>query len=272
MGVLLLSPFNLSFDLQEAREDVLIAFASYCGADSLKSWDCFWCNTTAVGVTAILYNSTYDIAGFVGIHYARSEIVVVFRGTVKTSFSNWIEDLNFVQTNPYPDLSDISVHEGFWLSYLSIESQLQRALKDTLSLCGGCKRTVYIGHSLGGALAALALMDTNYKHQLQQPLPVLYTFGQPRTGNLMWAQFMSTWTNTSTRVVHNRDIVPHLPPMAFGYHHVPVEVWMEDSSSYVVCNSSGEDPSCSDSVEIISIKDHLVYLGYDHTLGSTKGC
>lgn len=48
------------------------------------------------------------------------------------------------------------------------------------------------------------------------------------------------------RLVHHRDPVPHLPLEAWGYHHPPTEVfYTEDQSSYQVCNSSGEDDTCS---------------------------
>ena len=42
-----------------------------------------------------------------------------------------------------------------------------------------------------------------------------------------------------------------------------VQVWYnEPSTSYTVCNGSGEDPSCSDSMPgPLSGPDHLLYLG-----------
>jgi hypothetical protein len=42
-----------------------------------------------------------------------------------------------------------------------------------------------------------------------------------------------------------------------------LQVWYnEDSSSYKVCDGSGEDPTCSDSLlSPISVSDHLHYLG-----------
>jgi len=54
-----------------------------------------------------------------------------------------------------------------------------------------------------------------------------------------------------------KDIVPHLPTKAMNFHHVATEVWyVEDFSSYQVCDGTGEDPNCSDSVIIPSISDH----------------
>jgi hypothetical protein len=48
-----------------------------------------------------------------------------------------------------------------------------------------------------------------------------------------------------------------------GFQHVATEVWYQENNvDYQVCNGSGEDPSCSDSLLApISIPDHLNYLG-----------
>uniref|UniRef100_A0A6B2LE72 Fungal lipase-type domain-containing protein n=1 Tax=Arcella intermedia TaxID=1963864 RepID=A0A6B2LE72_9EUKA len=252
----------------------MTAFATYCPASSLYSWNCFWCNASNVQVIGVIYNSSTDTSGYVGIDKGRNEIVVAFRGTVKTSITNWITDLTFVLTNPYLSQPTIEVHEGFWVSYRSIEDQFILALRKAMTACPGCTKTVYTGHSLGGALAAIALMDAVYYYKIGHPSPILYTFGQPRTGNPAWATWMQGFSNSTTRVVHDKDIVPHLPPTDFGYHHMAYEVWMEDGSSvpYVVCNSSGEDQSCSDGEIAISIPDHLLYLGYQQDEGKNHGC
>jgi predicted lipase len=69
-----------------------------------------------------------------------------------------------------------------------------------------------------------------------------YTFGSPRVGNNKFSQFFSTIIGNSFRVVHYRDIVPHLPPKDLGFHHISREVfYAEDNSSYTVCDSTGED-------------------------------
>jgi len=65
------------------------------------------------------------------------------------------------------------------------------------------------------------------------------------------------------RVVHYADIVPHVPPMSFGYRHTVEEIWYtENSSSYTACSvKEGEDPKCSDSLTLpVSVSDHLTYL------------
>jgi hypothetical protein len=63
-------------------------------------------------------------------------------------------------------------------------------------------------------------------------------------------------------MVNQRDLVPHLPPMAFGFFHVGTEIWFPaNETGFVVCNGSGEDPSCSDSIHDYRVEDHLHYAG-----------
>lgn len=40
----------------------------------------------------------------------------------------------------------------------------------------------------------------------------IHNFGQPRVGNSYLANYMSDKLDGIFRVVHNRDIVPHVPP------------------------------------------------------------
>lgn len=69
---------------------------------------------------------------------------------------------------------------------------------------------------------------------------------------------------TDFRVVHNHDIVPHWPKALShkGYHHVEKEVWYTSATGFKVCDDSGEDMSCSNSVTGNSIEDHTAYLGH----------
>jgi predicted lipase len=66
------------------------------------------------------------------------------------------------------------------------------------------------GHSLGGALAILAAYDLVDQHIATRPL--VYTFGQPRTGNYAFATSVMATVPDVYRLTHYRDIVAHLPP------------------------------------------------------------
>ncbi|XP_060567185.1 lipase ZK262.3-like [Ruditapes philippinarum] len=118
---------------------------------------------------------------------------------------------------------------------------------------------VVTGHSLGGALATLAASTFAYQHVIPLRNMSIYTFGQPRVGDKNFAFNYDRLINNSWRVVHNRDIVSHLPtcrlftgcstPDNGPYHH-RTEIFypndtMKKNSFYKECR--GDDSyNCSD--------------------------
>jgi hypothetical protein len=89
----------------------------------------------------------------------------------------------------------------------------------------------------------------------------LHVFGCPRTGDVNFAQYLTQKVKSIRRVIHNRDIVPHVPLVNQNYHHPAYEIWFdEDMNTYKICNDSGEDPNCSSSLyPNYSILDHISY-------------
>jgi len=59
--------------------------------------------------------------------------------------------------------------------------------------------------------------------------------------------------------------VPHNPPSNAPTHfwHTRYEEWEYKTGVVKQCDSTGEDPKCSDSVNplFLNVDDHLVYLG-----------
>ncbi|KAK0406715.1 hypothetical protein QR680_018755 [Steinernema hermaphroditum] len=138
---------------------------------------------------------------------------------------------------------------------------------------------VFTGYSLGGALASLSAVKA-VKLGIRPPHFVsLVTFGQPRVGNSIFANNHNRLVPNSYRIVHNADVVPHLPPcldmgpygcdptaLRRAYHH-GTEVWykndMSPGSSYIICTRSDEDEHCSNSFgESFKVNDHLHYFGH----------
>ena len=130
------------------------------------------------------------------------------------------------------------------------------------------------GHSLGAALATLCAMDM---HNTAVPVEKVFTYGCPRVGNLALSDFYKTIAGIKWRITHARDPIIHLPaqnPFArnTSFWHTAREVFFEEEAGLgnVVCDGSGEDPSCSFSeVPLPTTRDHLHYL--DRHLGS-YGC
>jgi len=74
------------------------------------------------------------------------------------------------------------------------------------------------GHSLGAALATLYVMENAKTEKLKTP--VLCTFGSPRVGDATFVRVFNGLRLASTRFAVDQDLVPQLPPQAFGFRHV----------------------------------------------------
>ena len=123
--------------------------------------------------------------------------LVVFRGTL--GIKNWESDLDAFMTHD-------GFHRGFW----DIWTQVSEFVKDHTF----AKEVVLTGHSLGGAMAAIAatqLKDTCViKH--------LVTFGQPRFGNHNATNMIDHGAiQKYSRYINGDDIVPTVPLRHFGF-------------------------------------------------------
>ncbi len=77
------------------------------------------------------------------------------------------------------------------------------------------KQYIFVGHSLGGAMASVALFDLVKQGKLSTDTtnksPVLITYGQPRTGNFMFANEVRKMAPVIYRHVNDNDLVPGVP-------------------------------------------------------------
>jgi hypothetical protein len=90
--------------------------------------------------------------------------------------------------------------------------------------------TVVAGHSLGGALATLFVMENHAKHKFD--ISSLCTFASPRVGNMEFVHLFNQIPIDTWRIVNQWDAVPKLPPhipVVLDYGHVDVE-YLFDSS------------------------------------------
>jgi hypothetical protein len=123
-------------------------------------------------------------------------------------------------------------------------------------------RVVTTGHSLGGALATIAGLELRrvfYNVEVE-----IHHYGAPRVGNVHLSKHITNKIPNIYRVVHHKDIVPHLPPdlPEFEYHHTAYEIfWDLDFTEYKTCDTSGEDKSCSNQFfPEYSTSDHDTYF------------
>lgn len=263
----LASSLPLPFDVNRSHIYLTFAYAAFCPSASLFSWTCEWCTTPGVTTVAVIKDDETGVFGFVAFSKKNSEIVVSFRGSVNPQ--NWIVDFDIKKVRYNGTTSD--VHAGFYYAWSRIQDRVVEQVVNASAMCGSsCSRVVCTGHSLGAALSGFAALSLRTSASVTATgLAVsLHNFGMPRIGDDNFAALFDKTITESYRMVHNHDIVPHLPLRDWGFHHSSREVWDRINSTsgedyYVVCDDSGEDPSCCDSVPTTewSPSDHLIYMG-----------
>ncbi|KAJ9602359.1 hypothetical protein H2200_013214 [Cladophialophora chaetospira] len=134
-----------------------------------------------------------------------------------------------------PECANCTVHSGFMTSWRNtrciVVPHVEKALEDHPGY-----ELVLVGHSLGGAVAALASLE----FQARGWDPHVTTFGEPRVGNLPLNQYVDrrfNLTNTTTpenakyrRVTHIDDPVPLLPLEEWGYRMHAGEIFISKAS------------------------------------------
>lgn len=146
-------------------------------------------------------------------------LYVIFRGSDKGI--DWMTNFRMRQkVYPYGDESstDVRFHLGFMEAYLSVRDRLLNAVRQAPEC-----NLIFTGHSLGGALATIAALDTQYNitQKTKQAIEV-YTFGSPRVGNDALVASFGKRVPLNYRFVYGRDIVTHVPRVWQGYRHVEV--------------------------------------------------
>jgi len=118
------------------------------------------------------------------------------------------------------------VHGGFLAQYNSIKFSIMSMLFRRILKGEPPQRVVFVGHSLGGALATLAAAGT--KALFPQLTVQCTTYGSPRVGNAAFAAYFDAVVDISQRCVNGSDKVVKNPTL--GYAHVGGEMRVGDQS------------------------------------------
>jgi triacylglycerol lipase len=168
--------------------------------------------------------------GWFCLDSANKTLIIAFRGT--EYIHDWMDDFDFIPAPYAPVPGRGTVHQGFQLVYLTIRENLI-GLLDKYS--GGYTQVFITGHSLGGALCALAAVDiVNVNQDLA---PTVYTWAEPRVGHDDFVIFYNTHVNICYRIVNVWDVVPHLPPDIAGYQHEGNQVIIDSGFSLDVVHN-----------------------------------
>ncbi|RPB11172.1 alpha/beta-hydrolase [Morchella conica CCBAS932] len=223
-----------------------------------------------------------DSCGYIALSHppAPPRIIVAFRGTY--SIANALADLaiNKQEYVPYPDdghtadpaaakCNDCLVHAGFLQSWSNTNALISDVVAALRSEYPGYRLTL-VGHSLGGAVAALAALD--YKGRGWDPH--VTTFGEPKVGNQGLADYFDARFGAETyrRVTHAEDPVPLVPLGAWGYRQHAGEYFVErvalpvDRCDVRLCVGQ-EDPECVAGGRVNAVQMLWAHRDYFHRLG-----
>lgn len=136
------------------------------------------------------------------------KIIIAFRGT--ENLTDWQTNLKLLKTSWKVGM----VHEGF---YKSLDSLWPDAIGRLKSLRTNNQPIWITGHSLGGALATLAGATLD-QEMPEYEIAGIYTFGQPRVGDLIFAQSLDKGMKERFfRSVNNNDVVATIPSLKFDH-------------------------------------------------------
>lgn len=174
-----------------------------------------------------------DSCGYIALSHPPSprRLILAFRGTY--SLTNAIADLSTIpqEYTPYPGTDDpnaqpkcpnCTIHTGFYTSWRNTRTVIKPYLTMALENYPNYP-LVLVGHSLGGAVAAIAALE----FQVLGYNPTVTTFGEPRIGNAALAAYLDARFKLTPvlpsenpafrRVTHIDDPVPLLPLDEWGY-------------------------------------------------------
>lgn len=189
----------------------------------------------------------YDPQVFVA---GRSDMIILtFRGTEPQNMRDWSTDAE-ISKIPVSGLKG-EVHKGFSNALDAIWNDVWdyvRTIRDKYPLKDKCPLWI-TGHSLGGALAVLATAKLLTENG--GLVNGLYTFGQPRVGDAVFAQYFNSLFESNTfRYVNNNDIVPRILFRFWNYSDVGILNYFDEHGK-LQSNVSPE------SDEIIKLEDLL---------------
>ncbi len=149
-----------------------------------------------------------------------SKIMVVFQGT--NDAVDVVRDLSFRMHR----VCGGKVHGGFLEAYRQVEDHLLSAMEE---LNPDRIFPVHVtGHSLGGAMAAQAMLALKIRGHV---IAESYVSAAPKIGDKEWCRMFNSLSIPLYNIVHNLDVVPMLPPFG-SFKTSGVRVYLSDDGVF----------------------------------------
>mmetsp|Transcript_2098 Transcript_2098/g.1912 ORF Transcript_2098/g.1912 Transcript_2098/m.1912 type:complete len:235 (-) Transcript_2098:380-1084(-) len=196
---------------------------SYCSDSVLQQASCDKCSIfDSQAIYLHQYssvNSVIDdsVSYSMFVDHDNQYLVAAFRGTntdtqlLQEGFTEEAVkyDLHSINGNPY-------VMSFFYSAYKdNLRSDFLSNLEDYINEYSGYT-VVITGHSLGAALATHAALDIVLSGYVDSSNIIFYNYGCPRVGTYDFASAVEQNVPTLFRVVHYKDMVPHVPPCDYS--------------------------------------------------------
>jgi hypothetical protein len=162
-------------------------------------------------------------------------IFVAIRGTRILHANDVLIDIDARRIGTSLDLTPIKFHRGF---YLEITKNLE-PISNAIRNCGTDIPVYVVGHSLGGAMAAIMCavagrtFDTvGHFEQIGTAnvgVHSSFTFGMPRYGNTD-----ALALRTPFHLYNERDAIPTVPPRWFGFSNAAAEYRLSEGRRSIV--------------------------------------
>eukprot|EP00873_Tetraselmis_striata_P035629 jgi/Tetstr1/455893/TSEL_004077.t1 len=108
-------------DYDQALLLTKLAAVTQCKPENIAAWNCTRCwRVPGFQAAAMIHDKEQELLAYTGYLLDKNSIIIVFRGTDKRSFSNWIADLEAWKTDldlPWKGAAGCRLHSGFFDAY-----------------------------------------------------------------------------------------------------------------------------------------------------------
>ncbi|KLU82466.1 hypothetical protein MAPG_01538 [Magnaporthiopsis poae ATCC 64411] len=208
-----------------------------------------------------------NMDGAVYVDRTNRMIVLAFMGS--KSPTSYLLELDFTVAS-IPDLcQECKVSYGLNMVWVQTQKSIVNAINSARQQFPGF-RIVAAGHSGGGGLVSIATSYLRAKYGIAMDL---YTFGSPRVGNEVWAQFVTDQApamGNNYRVTHHNDPIVAIPPAWIDHmSHISPEYWLRRKeastpdyplSELVICRGVRTKDCRASKGTTLSTKAHSYYF------------